>query len=338
MEYRSFSDLNNAVRNWQYQLPKDYDLIVGIPRSGLLVANMLSIYLNLPMTDVDGLIENRLLDAGKQLKKNKIFPDLSKKNKILVVDDSVLYGKQLNIIKNKLNKKNLPHQIEYGAVYMSPKSTKHVDYWYELVEPPRMFEWNMMHHKYLSKCCVDIDGVLCRDPFRYENDDGEQYLRFISNVEPLVVPSSEIGWLVTSRLEKYRSLTEAWLKKHNIKYKKLVMLNLSHRGSRRLSRTHAILHKSTVYRESAAYLFIESSKYQAGEIAKMTGKPVFCIESRTMIQPGKLKRSISSSKYFIMDLKRDPVNAIVCLTKSFIRQSGYFVLKIYAMITRRSAV
>ena len=60
---------------------------------------------------------------------------------------------------------------------------------------------------------MDFDGVLCRDPTEEENDDGDKYRYFIANVEPIFKPSVEIGWIVTSRLEKYRDLTENWLKK-----------------------------------------------------------------------------------------------------------------------------
>ena len=183
MEYRSFSDLNTAVKRWSKQLPKDFDLIAGVPRSGLMPANLLALYLNLPLTDIDGLLNSRLLDAGKQLKKRKTLPDLSKSQRVLVVDDSVLSGKQMEAVKRRIEAANLPHTIEYAAVYMSPKSTRYVDYWHELVKPPRVFEWNVMHFVSSTKHCVDIDGVLCRDPTRRENDGGERYRHFMETVE-----------------------------------------------------------------------------------------------------------------------------------------------------------
>lgn len=60
MNYRSIVDLNSDIKKWISELPNDLDLIVGIPRSGLLVANLLALHLNLPLTDVEGLIENRI--------------------------------------------------------------------------------------------------------------------------------------------------------------------------------------------------------------------------------------------------------------------------------------
>ena len=51
MFYRSMNDLNQAIVAWTRTLPRSPDLIVGIPRSGLLVANMIALYMNRAMTD-----------------------------------------------------------------------------------------------------------------------------------------------------------------------------------------------------------------------------------------------------------------------------------------------
>jgi uncharacterized HAD superfamily protein len=74
-----------------------------------------------------------------------------------------------------------------------------------------------MHHGHLLKyCCVDIDGVLCLDPTDCQNDDGAAYEKFLEEAVPMLAPTRPIGALVTSRLEKYRGLTEKWLAKHVI--------------------------------------------------------------------------------------------------------------------------
>ena len=45
MNYRSISDLNNIILQRLSILPRDFDLIVGVPRSGMLPANLLALYL-----------------------------------------------------------------------------------------------------------------------------------------------------------------------------------------------------------------------------------------------------------------------------------------------------
>ena len=55
------SELVNA---YAHRVPHDVDLIVGIPRSGMLVASILSLKLNLPMTDLYAFCRNDALDQS----------------------------------------------------------------------------------------------------------------------------------------------------------------------------------------------------------------------------------------------------------------------------------
>jgi len=316
MNWKSISDLNRDIKRWIPELPDDLDLIVGIPRSGLLVANLLALYLNLPLTDVEGLCEGRILQAGRRCERDV---DLSKKCKVLVVDDSVASGFQMQHIKAQIKRHRLPHQIYYGALYVTPLGTKYVDFWYELIGLPRVFEWNVMHSDILLKSCVDLDGVLCRDPTEEENDDGLKYMEFIKFVKPLIIPSKTIGYIVTTRLEKYRKETEEWLKRHRIKYNYLVMLNLPDKKTRQALGIHAEF-KAGFYKSKNTVLFIESSLSQAIEIAKISGKPVLCTETWELIKPGKVDEIRSKIRQmpsdigfllnrFLIELKNDPIKA-----------------------------
>lgn len=305
MNYRSISDLNEDIKQWIPELPNDLDLIVGIPRSGLLVANLLALHLNLPLTDVEGLYEGRIFQSGPRL--DSISTNvLPKGTKILVVDDSVYSGTQMKKIKSQLADLKNFYQISYGAVYVSPEGPKYVNFWYKNVDPPRVFEWNVMHHSILAYSCVDIDGVLCRDPSPQENDDGDKYRQFISTVNPLVVPSKTVGWLVTCRLEKYRKLTEKWLNKHDIKYNHLIMMDLPDKETRIALGTHADF-KAKVYKTTNAALFIESSYDQAQEIARCTGKTILCTETWQIVDPNCLIKTYNRSKGLISKAINNPL-------------------------------
>ena len=59
MNFRTINDSNNLISKNLDKIPKDIDLIVGVPRSGLFVANLIALYLNLPLTDFDSFL-NRL--------------------------------------------------------------------------------------------------------------------------------------------------------------------------------------------------------------------------------------------------------------------------------------
>ena len=281
MNFKSVSDLNHDVKRWLSQLPKDIDVVIGIPRSGMLVANLVSLYLDIPMADIDGFLKGHVMGAGAR----KSFADKKQFKKPLVVDDSVLTGRALIEAKGKLRSANLGCDYYYGAPYVTPDKTGLVDFFHEIIPIPRIFEWNFMHHAtLLSEACVDIDGILCRDPLPQENDDGPNYVKFITTVPVKIRPTTPVKWLVTCRLEKYRPPTERWLLENNIRYENLVMLDLPSKEARIKSGVHAKF-KADVYKKTGAVLFIESSYDQAVAIAKLSDKYVVCTDRGVMIYP-----------------------------------------------------
>ncbi|WP_019851337.1 phosphoribosyltransferase family protein [Desulfitobacterium sp. PCE1] len=284
MNFVTFEDLNDCLYKNINKLPRDIDLIVGIPRSGLMIASLLALYLNLPFADIDSFIKDEIYKTGKTRKSNNWITQASEAKKILVVDDSISAGDAIKEAKEKL--KDIIHtkEIIYCAIYALPSNFKAIDIYFEICNHPRMFEWNYLHHWGLEYTCVDIDGVLCQDPTLVQNDDGKNYLEFIKNAVPKFLPTKSIGYLVTSRLEKYRNETEEWLNKNGIKYKQLIMLDSKNAKERALNSSHAEF-KASIYKKTDCFLFIESSYEQAVEIVKLTGKQVFCVENRKLIEP-----------------------------------------------------
>jgi orotate phosphoribosyltransferase len=242
-------------------------------------ATLLSLYLDLPVSDVEGLAEGRIMGSGSRFDGTTDFGQLER---ILVVDDSVNTGSQMSKTKAQIDAMSSTVAVDYAAIFVTPTGTQVVDYWWEVVDMPRVFEWNLLHHPKLRNFCVDIDGVLCRDPYPEENDDGAGYRTFLETVSPQYIPSKRIGWLVTCRLEKYRAETEAWLRRHGIQYDQLVMMNLPDRETRHELNNRSE-YKAAVYEDVGAELFIESSPTQATEIARLTGKPVYCVETNGMV-------------------------------------------------------
>ena len=167
------------------------------------------------------------------------------------------------------------------AVYVTKKSRKYVDIFFEIRELPRLFQWNFLQKSDLENMCFDIDGVLCDDPKCEENDDGERYLDFIRRAKPKLRPQYKIGYLVTSRLEKYRKETESWLKNNGIAYRKLIMLDNMTAEERRKSGIHAAFKAKFYASRIDAELFVESNPVQAKKIFGLTGKPVFCVDNQT---------------------------------------------------------
>lgn len=287
MHYRSIADLNHTIQTNVSRLPRGVDLVVGVPRSGLLAANLMSLALNVPLADLDGFIEGRVLSTGST-RRRPLF-DLSPDDfrQVLIVDDSVASGNSMREARRKLAALHDPERFTFCAVYGPEEDTDVADLILERVPRPRIFQWNMMHHSVLERCCFDIDGVLCLDPTADENDDGPGYAAFLEKTRPFLVPGRPIGHLVTSRLERYRPATEAWLAAQGIEYGKLWMLDVPTAAERRRLNAHGAF-KADVYRGLPdATLFVESEERQAIEIARLSGKPVLSIETQSLIYPDR---------------------------------------------------
>lgn len=296
MYFKSLSDLSNLIIKEISRIPHDIDLVVGIPRSGLLVAIQIALLLNKPCTDLDGLLENRILAYGRTKSINGFIESVSQCRKILVVDDSVASGESIRAAKSKISQKGISAEVLYLAAYVLDSSKDCVDIFLEVLPSPRLFEWNVFHQSaYMAKACLDIDGVICDDPTYKQNDDGKEYLKFIETSKPKIIPSCELGYIVTSRLEKYRVQTEKWLQDNHVKYKQLVMLDTT--AEERAEQGMHGEFKAAFYKSCDAALFVESEKNQAIIISNSTGKPVFCLEN-SMFYPGDKKYEIANETGF----------------------------------------
>lgn len=101
MNYKTYSDLSRDIKNNLHLLrDKNYDLVVGIPRSGMIPAYMLALELNLDCTSLPSFLKNARLARGKTRNSrfNLSFP--SEACNILLVDDSIASGGSL---KSSLN-------------------------------------------------------------------------------------------------------------------------------------------------------------------------------------------------------------------------------------------
>lgn len=296
MEFRSFHDMTSLIRREVGSLSGQFDLVVALPRSGMFPASLIAMYLNLPLCDFDGLLARRVMSGGAR---TSALPDIDLQDeslRVLIVDDSIQSGKQLAKTQKAIAEAEISASICFLAIYASEEGSTLIDRYFEKVGQTRVFEWNVFHHNfYLPRACVDIDGVLCRDPSPEENDYGPNYDRFLEEVEPLFIPKTEIGWLVTNRLERYRGATEAWLAKHGVTYRELIMCPVNGPEERVGPYTHGNF-KGGVYKaQEKAKLFLESSYKQSIDIARFASKPVFCVDRFEMINEMTLKNRVKKS-------------------------------------------
>ena len=286
MIYTNFEDMANCIRKNLWKIPADVDLIVGVPRSGMMPALMISEFLNKRVTDIDTFAEQRPIHIGRRGNYRRSGAE----NKVLVVDDTVYTGWAIENAKEQLKHLEDKYDIQYCCVYAEGKDAKEkVDIWLEdnsLLNGGKkyLYEWNIFQHvankgKWMM---WDMDGLICKDPPNDENRAA--YEAYLPNAVPMIIPSNHIGGICTYRLDKYRDVTKAWLQAHGVDYDELHMFPARTREERNASKSPA-RYKAEIYRASKwAQLFLESEVGQAERIHKMSGKPVFCYENGRMYE------------------------------------------------------
>lgn len=282
MHFVNMNQFYQDVRAWEKQLP-EFDAVCGIPRSGIMVASMISMLRNIRLICYEALLNDPAMAiVNAPIRANNPLLRKPHGNRILLVDDS----SSPNAVTMTLAKTKLEGHTDifYGAVYGSPDS-KVLDFCYKTIPLPRMFEWNFFRHHSLNYCLLDLDGVICEDYVneRPETDKDPAFYRHLEEAKPLYLPAYKVKGIVTSRLERYRKETEAWLERHGVEYGFLSMNPSSSPEERRMLCNHAE-YKAKVYAaEPEAMLFIESSLRQAQAIKLKTKRPVLCIETMNLV-------------------------------------------------------
>lgn len=283
----SYQTFVTDVLAWAEQLPGPYGAVVGIPRSGLVPASLLALRWNTRLVDLQQFKQDPQGSLkSAPLRENNPISEKPPVERVLVVDDSSSSGVSLKVVRDVVSGHPAAQAMEvhYAAVYADPGNTS-VDHCYRRIAQPRIFEWNWFRHFLQTQSLWDIDGVLCCDWAQgSEQDQDPVYQRHVAEAKPLFLPSRQVLGLVTSRLERYREATEAWLQRHGVRYGSLTMHPAQTPEERRRQGDHA-RRKADVYQASdQALLFVESSARQAEEIARSAGKPVLCLETRELFQ------------------------------------------------------
>lgn len=270
---KSVCDLNKAILDNLHRLDRrKFDVVVGIPRSGMLPATILATQLQLPLSDVESYCRGYVFERSGRV--------TGAPKRVLLVDDTSNRGGAMARAVAQIG--NKASEITRFAVFGPYRGDLSIiDMFCEIVKGPRAFEWNMAKHRRLSRWCLDFDGVLCRDPTKEENDDGPRYERFLRKSEPLFLPKRPVGHIVTGRLEKYRSHCEDWLGCHGVEFGKLHMMPFANKAER-MAHGGRGQWKAGVMKEVQAEFFIESCPKQSKIIAANTGLPVWCTRTQSL--------------------------------------------------------
>lgn len=287
MKYISIEDLSNTIRKNIWKIPNDIDFIIGIPRSGMICASIISCMMNVPLIDLNGFLVGAKPSGGERLQfYNK---NHTQSNKVLIVDDTVWMGGAMKKVKSQLEQ-HTEYNFIYSCVYLEGPAINSVDIFLEDIRhysnnftESILHEWNIFqHHEHLmQRWMFDIDGVFCLDPPSDHNE--EEYVKYIKNAIPLFIPKTRLGCLVTFRIIKFCDITKQWLADNNIQYNNLIMFNAQDRLTRDTSGISPGYFKGIIYKDNPNFnLFVESDDDQAQIIAQVSNKQVFCVKTNKM--------------------------------------------------------
>ena len=169
--------------------------------------------------------------------------------------------------------------VRTAALVVTEETKSHVDLYYKQMHFPRAAEWTLMHHK-RGKLASDLDGVLCENCPKGIDSDEKRYIEWMQNAKPYLIPAFEIDFIITSRLEKYRLQTEAWLQKHGVRYKDLLMWDIPSKADRKGRYAE---HKINQIIRIKPDLFWESTLSQAQKIHSQAGIPCLCFDEMVFL-------------------------------------------------------
>jgi hypothetical protein len=299
-------------------LPPDIDLIIAIPRSGLLPGSLLAYHLHVPLLTVSR--QRGIIDPGHGVRLES-RPTTTPRH-ILLVDDTAASGNEMTANFPTVRAAYPDARITRTVIYCRPEATHAVDVFSRLYPGLHYLEWNVFNAGHGSAAGFDFDGILCRDFTVDECRVEASYRAAMATIEPLNLPRrSMIPLIVTARPESTRSITMEWLDRHGIKVDVLIMRDWPSDDPLNPPPDQSAAWKANHYTRSGLPLFIESDPGQAEIIAALSGKTVLCPALGRVIPPSRTREEKLAAAIELCDFRRSTCN---CLGKpAQCLQAGY---------------
>jgi orotate phosphoribosyltransferase len=252
--------------------------VVGIPRSGMMLASAAATLLHVPAYSIDAggliLLSGRSMWGGGRMANFK-----RESGCFLVIDDTVWEGREMRRVKKILKDHHPEEEFIFSAIYVPEDEMHRVNVYsrvFEATEVPYL-EWNFMSNSHIEKTILDLDGLLCKDaPLSILNDE-DRYVEFIKNVLPSAYVPRRLSCysILTGRSEKYREVTEKWLEDNGVLYKELLMH--PNTSGDVLTLCELCDYKSELFSNCDARLLVESNCTIAKCINEKTEKTTICL-------------------------------------------------------------
>ncbi|MFT8438263.1 MAG: phosphoribosyltransferase [Oenococcus sp.] len=215
--YRTIDDLNNLIKENLARLQSyNFDLIVGLPRRGMIPATLIGLFLNKPVVSFNELNANMASEKiGYRLQEESAKFPKSYSN-ILLVDDSTDEGTVFEQAAAKLDDATAK-KVTTLSVYATEKGGHRVDLHLETLEEPKLYEWNILHKKAaLADAAMRFEGIIATNALT-----GEWI--------PVTLPSYPIKVIYSGLREKHCDKLESFLNRHGVHFDELKMEIVSSR-------------------------------------------------------------------------------------------------------------
>ena len=272
--YISWMQFNQDILDFSDSIKgKGYDAVIGVPRSGMVVASQMSIRLGVPLYSL-GEYGPVYLGGGLRVRRRGEAVD---PKKALLVEDSTASGHSFLEAEKWMGEGMDDWSVHKAAIYAVPGQLSELSEYHRELDLPHWFEWNLLWNKWIMdewKIGVDFDGILCPDFTPEQDDDGWRYLDAMKKARCLVPAGTHIYAIITARLEKYRPWTEDWLRKHDITYDHLIMGPWIDSDDRRKFCLGS--YKAEHCQKLEVGMFVESCPHQSHIIKSKRHQPVLC--------------------------------------------------------------
>lgn len=267
----------SMARRWAKQLPNEYDVIIGIPRAGLIPATILAETWGRPLSTPDDFVHDVLWQSERDAV-HKVS-DVQRVRKVLLVDDTLQRGEAMTEARDMIAWYKPDVEVQMASLFSSAKGSEMGVASFQEKKPSEVLEWNFMSSwcGYRGLPSTDFDGVLCEDYPRAfhgtpETRENVAYLGWLLGAKPyLAFPRFDS--VVTSRFERFRPETEEWLEKHRVQCERVVMMPDG------MVRTfeNVVKFKAAALRAFGSSWYLESSDAIASAVKRLSGIPVLSV-------------------------------------------------------------
>lgn len=267
------------------KLPPDICAVVALPRKGFIPATVVAERFHIPLFTFDEfwslkdpyhVIWEVCDDGGMGTgRRRPLYHQIN--GSVLVVDDSCSGDRTTLTSCLQVLRAHHPKMIFRSAVVWGKEND--ADFVGDVTDVNDMQEAEFLNFPVVEQFAVDLDGVICEEPPKAEVDGEETWWEnHFRTVRPLFLPRFKpVRAIVTARLERYRQITEEWLRCWGVKYEQLIMnpaITVTGRGN-----VHGIVtYKQQQINKSGCTAFVESSRVQCNLLRRQWGKPIFCVE------------------------------------------------------------